>query len=56
MSRGANLDAHSVREALASLQALSRTAGKTVIMVTNDPKAAAVGPRSVHLERGEMSS
>ena len=45
---------HSAQEVLTILQALSRTAGKTVIMVTHDPKAAAFGSRSVHLEKGEL--
>jgi putative ABC transport system ATP-binding protein len=37
------------------LQALSRAAGKTVIMVTHDPKAAAFGTRQIHLEKGELT-
>src|SRR3989442_1244736 len=36
-----NLDAHSAHEVLSMLQTLKRTAGKTVIMVTHDPKTAA---------------
>ena len=51
-----NLDSHSAQEVLTILQALSRTAGKTVIMVTHDPKAAAFGSRSVHLEKGELAN
>jgi putative ABC transport system ATP-binding protein len=51
-----NLDSHSAQEVLQILQSLSRTAGKTVIMVTHDPKAAAYGSRSVHLEKGELSN
>ena len=50
-----NLDSHSAHEALAILQRLSREAGKTVIMVTHDPKAAAFATRSIHLEKGELS-
>jgi putative ABC transport system ATP-binding protein len=49
-----NLDAHSAHEVLALLQTLNRTAGKTVIMVTHDPKAAAFAQRTVHLEKGEL--
>ncbi len=49
-----NLDSQSAQEVLTILQALSRSAGKTVIMVTHDPKAAAFGSRSVHLEKGEL--
>jgi putative ABC transport system ATP-binding protein len=49
-----NLDSHSAHEVLSVLQSLSRDAGKTVIMVTHDPKAAAFGTRTVHLEKGEL--
>ncbi|MCU0771029.1 MAG: ABC transporter ATP-binding protein [Verrucomicrobia bacterium] len=51
-----NLDAHSAEDVLRALQALRRDAGKTVIMVTHDPKAAAFGSRSVHLEKGELTN
>ena len=51
-----NLDAHSAQEVLGILRTLSRDAGKTVIMVTHDPKAAAFGSRSVHLEKGELTN
>ncbi len=51
-----NLDAHSAQEVLEILQSLRRMAGKTVIMVTHDPKAAAYGSRSIHLEKGELAS
>jgi putative ABC transport system ATP-binding protein len=49
-----NLDSRSAQDVLTILQALSRSAGKTVIMVTHDPKAAAFGSRSIHLEKGEL--
>jgi putative ABC transport system ATP-binding protein len=49
-----NLDSHSAAEVLDILRTLSREAGKTVIMVTHDPKAAAYGTRSIHLEKGEL--
>jgi putative ABC transport system ATP-binding protein len=49
-----NLDAHSANEVLSLLQTLNRQAGKTVIMVTHDPKAAAFAQRTVHLEKGEL--
>jgi putative ABC transport system ATP-binding protein len=51
-----NLDSHSAQEVLAILQSLSREMGKTVIMVTHDPKAAAYGSRQVHLEKGELTN
>jgi putative ABC transport system ATP-binding protein len=49
-----NLDAHSAAEVLTLLQRLNREAGKTVIIVTHDPKAAAYARRIVHLEKGEL--
>ncbi len=49
-----NLDSKSANDALGILQALSRDAGKTIIMVTHDPKAATFGTRSLHLEKGEI--
>lgn len=51
-----NLDSHSAQEVLQILQSLSRTAGKTIIMVTHDPKAAASGSRTIHLEKGELAA
>lgn len=50
-----NLDSHSAHEVLAVLQAMQKDAGKTIIMVTHDPKAAAFGTRQIHLEKGELS-
>jgi len=49
-----NLDSHSAQDVLEILSTLSR-AGKTVIMVTHDPKAAAFGTRSLHLEKGRLT-
>jgi putative ABC transport system ATP-binding protein len=50
-----NLDAHSAEAVLEILRSLSRDAGKTVIMVTHDPRAAAYGTRSLHLEKGRLT-
>ncbi len=50
-----NLDSQSAHDVLGILQSLSRDHGKTVIMVTHDPKAAAFGSRQIHLEKGELS-
>jgi putative ABC transport system ATP-binding protein len=49
-----NLDAHAAAEVLGLLQRLNQEAGKTVIIVTHDPKAAAYARRVVHLEKGEL--
>jgi putative ABC transport system ATP-binding protein len=50
-----NLDSHSAHEVLTVMQSLRKDAGKTVILVTHDPKAAAFGTRQIHLEKGELS-
>jgi putative ABC transport system ATP-binding protein len=49
-----NLDSHSAQEVLQILRTLSQEVDKTVIMVTHDPKAAAYGTRTIHLEKGEL--
>jgi putative ABC transport system ATP-binding protein len=49
-----NLDAHSANDVLDLLNTLNRDAGKTIIMVTHDPKAAAHAGRTLHLEKGEL--
>jgi putative ABC transport system ATP-binding protein len=49
-----NLDSHSAHDVLEILRLLSQSAQKTVIMVTHDPKAAAFGSRTIHLEKGEL--
>ena len=51
-----NLDARSATDVLDLLGTLNRDAGKTIIMVTHDPKAAAHARRTVHLEKGELMS
>jgi len=51
-----NLDSQSAQDVLGILQTLSRTMGKTIILVTHDPKAAAFGSRTIHLEKGELTS
>ena len=49
-----NLDSQSAQQVLEILQSLSNDAGKTVIMVTHDPKAAAFGKRIIQLEKGRF--
>lgn len=49
-----NLDARSAADVLDLLGSLNRSAGKTIIMVTHDPKAATHARRTVHLEKGEL--
>src|SRR5439155_10140732 len=50
-----NLDSQSAHEVLSILQRLSREIGKTVILVTHDPKAASYGSRAIYLEKGELT-
>jgi putative ABC transport system ATP-binding protein len=50
-----NLDSASAEDVLEILRTLSQQAGKTVIMVTHDPRAASFGSRSIHLEKGRLS-
>ena len=36
------------------LRGLCRDHGKTIVMVTHDPKAAAAADRTLHLEKGKL--
>jgi putative ABC transport system ATP-binding protein len=47
-----DLDAQSGQEVLELLAALRRDFGKTLLMVTHDPRAASFASRIVHLEKG----
>ena len=38
------------------LTTLNRDMGKTIILVTHDPKAAHYARRTLHLEKGELSN
>ena len=50
-----DLDRHSAQEILDLLQMLNREHGKTIIMVTHDPKAAEYATHTVHLDKGELA-
>jgi putative ABC transport system ATP-binding protein len=50
-----DLDRETAEEILTLLQHLNREAGKTVIMVTHDPKAASFASRIVHLDKGALA-
>jgi putative ABC transport system ATP-binding protein len=50
-----DLDRKSGDEILDLLQALNRDYGKTIIMVTHDPRAAERASRTVYLEKGTLS-
>ncbi|MGH8108554.1 MAG: ABC transporter ATP-binding protein [Arenimonas sp.] len=49
-----DLDRKTADEILTLLQQLNRDHGKTVIMVTHDPKAAEFAKRIVHLDKGSL--
>ena len=49
-----DLDRKSGDEILDLLQALNREHGKTIVMVTHDPHAAARARRTLHLEKGNL--
>jgi putative ABC transport system ATP-binding protein len=49
-----DLDRQTGAEVLDLLVELNRSLGKTIVMVTHDPKAAARARRIVHLEKGEL--
>jgi putative ABC transport system ATP-binding protein len=50
-----NLDTRSGREILRLLRELSRAEGRTIVMVTHDPSAAAVADRVVFLRDGRVA-
>jgi putative ABC transport system ATP-binding protein len=49
-----DLDRKSGDDVLELLQALNRDHGKTIVMVTHDPRAAACARRTLHLEKGQL--
>lgn len=49
-----DLDAASAHEILLLLERLNSEFGKTIIMVTHDPKAAEHAGRQLHLEKGKL--
>jgi putative ABC transport system ATP-binding protein len=49
-----DLDRESAVRILGLLQQLSRDHGKTIVMVTHDPRAAEAADRTLHLEKGQL--
>src|SRR6476659_9784418 len=49
-----DLDRRSAEEIMNLLQALNRSQGKTIVMVTHDPKAAEYASRELHLDKGQL--
>jgi putative ABC transport system ATP-binding protein len=50
-----DLDRTTAEEILGLLERLNREVGKTIVMVTHDPKAAEKAHRVIHLEKGVLS-
>jgi putative ABC transport system ATP-binding protein len=49
-----DLDRHTGQDVLSLLDELNRNLGKTIVMVTHDPKAAERAHRMVHLDKGVL--
>jgi putative ABC transport system ATP-binding protein len=49
-----DLDRQSAEEILTLLQMLNRDHGKTIVMVTHDPKAAEYATHTLHLDKGNL--
>ncbi|MEO8743006.1 MAG: ABC transporter ATP-binding protein [Lysobacteraceae bacterium] len=50
-----DLDRNSAEEILRLLQQLNREHGKTIVMVTHDPKAAEYATHTIHLDKGTLA-
>jgi putative ABC transport system ATP-binding protein len=51
-----DLDRQNAEEIMNLVQALNRTQGKTIVMVTHDPKAAEYASRELHLDKGRLAT
>jgi putative ABC transport system ATP-binding protein len=49
-----DLDRATADEILEMLQLLNKEFGKTIVMVTHDPRAAEYAKRTLHLDKGEF--
>jgi putative ABC transport system ATP-binding protein len=49
-----DLDRHTAEDILMLLQTLNRSHGKTIVMVTHDPKAAEFASRQLHMDKGQL--
>jgi putative ABC transport system ATP-binding protein len=49
-----DLDRRTADEILGLLQVLNREQGKTIVMVTHDPKAAEFASQQLHLDKGAL--
>jgi putative ABC transport system ATP-binding protein len=51
-----DLDRQNAEEIMNLLKALNRTQGKTIVMVTHDPRAAEFASRELHLDKGKLAN
>jgi len=51
-----DLDRATADEIMSLLQRLNRHYGKTIVMVTHDPRAASFAHRVLHLDKGELGA
>ena len=51
-----DLDRATADEIMSLLQRLNRDYGKTIVMVTHDPRAASFAHRVLHLDKGELGA
>jgi putative ABC transport system ATP-binding protein len=49
-----DLDRHTAEEILNLLRLLNKDQGKTIVMVTHDPKAADFASRQLHVDKGQL--
>ena len=49
-----DLDRQSAEDVLGLLRSLNRDHGKTIVMVTHDPKAAEYADHILHLDKGSL--
>jgi putative ABC transport system ATP-binding protein len=50
-----DLDRENAEEIMNLLRALNRSQGKTIVMVTHDPRAAEYSSRELHLDKGRLA-
>jgi putative ABC transport system ATP-binding protein len=51
-----DLDRQNAEEIMNLLKALNRSQGKTIVMVTHDPRAAEYASRELHLDKGKLAN
>jgi putative ABC transport system ATP-binding protein len=49
-----DLDAHAAAQVMSLLKRLHEELGKTLLIVTHDPKTASAAEKTLHLEKGQL--